>query len=100
MVDSVAGDGGRSAAGEVVTRGTSSGDDIPRWWRDRRTSAVQRSSARRALCGVPKSFRTFMVSPMDGPRGRAASEERAGALLVTVFHNHVGFNFPKNPLKS
>jgi len=45
MVGSVAGDGGRSAAGEVVTRGTcASGDDGSWRWPDipdRRSSVVQ-----------------------------------------------------------
>jgi hypothetical protein len=48
MVGSVAGDGGRSAAGEVVTRGTcASGDDGSWRWPDiprRLQIAVQRST--------------------------------------------------------
>ena len=110
MVGSVAGDGGRSAAGagEVVTRGTcASGDDgswrwpdITRWWRDRRTAqfrAGSRSLSARRGPGGQKVSATFTC--MEGACGRQASEEAWGALLFTVFHDHVGFNFPKNPLK-
>lgn len=84
MVGSVAGDGGRSAAGEVVTRGTcASGDDGSWRWPDIPKIAVQRSteqevhvhsrslSARRGpILGAKKFSRLLWKGS-----GRQASEE-------------------------
>ena len=99
MVGSVAGDGGRSAAGEVVTRDTcASGDDGSWRWPDTmvegspfQSSIVGISVPAEPLCREPKLFEVCDFYGKKNPRwGAGAREERArGSIVSYSSHDHV-----------